>query len=356
METPEISILNLMYSKLRHIFFLVTAGWLLSSCSTDAPDVGKIEQGSAVEFATSGVSRAVTTNINNAGSKFVIYGDKKLKADDSGNALNVVFNNTEVEYDGASWKYDGLQYWFPKHEHSFVAIHPATIGSGAEYANSRLSFVYTIPTSANNEVAKDDVADIIAATHRRFHDPDDNEVSNVVTLKFGHIQSLINFAAAFDDNYLNETEFIKLKKLELSGFKTKATFSILPASLFTNNQTDDRVNDVTGQEADGHMTIEFAEPVTVANNRAHVGLFDDNDAIIMLPQAFAADSDAHVTISYTINDDPTVKQVSLQLMNQKWESGKSYTYRFTINRRGLLPETTTITDWEVLPVGNIDAH
>lgn len=284
-----------------------------------------------------------------------------MKSSKDGNAAPIViFDKTEVEYRNDGWYYDNTSYWFPKYEHSFVAICPLSVletGNNPRYSNSRLSFTYTIPTSGGTG----DASDIIAATHRRFYDlPEDSFVivaKNRVTLKFAHILSLINFAPALNDNIMDEDEYIMFHKMELSGVKTKAEFNILPASRQSNDQTDDMVIDVTGHEGgETDFTIGFAEPIKVVNGRENVS-FEDKDAIIMLPQTFAADSDAKITFYYTVNDGTTIKQIYLPLKNmQKWEPGKRYTYKFTIDRTGLHSEETTITDWEALDAGNINAR
>lgn len=344
-----------MYAKLTYILSLAAcAACLLSSCSSDSPDVPGGGKSSEVSFDVSDLTRAsVTTSF----TQFAVYGD--LKPSESIDVdQKTIFNKTEVNYKDGIWGYEGVQYWIPEHEHSFVAVSPVSALETAgipQYSNSRLSFTYIIPTAADNRVASHgDVKDIIVATHRRLHH--DGDINTTATFRFGHIMALVNLAPSLNDNVMSTEEYIRIHKIELSGFKTKATFSILPASRQSASPTDDRVIDITAQEREGTLAIEFNEPVKVSNDRENVSLLDANDAIIMLPQAFASDSDAKIIISYTVNDDDSMKQGTLPLMSQKWDSGKSYTYRFTISRTGLHAEETTITDWEVLNVGNIDAH
>lgn len=343
-----------MDAKLTYLFFLSFAACLVSSCSSDAPENVEGSKGSEITFAVAELSRAsVTTSFN----KFALYGDMKFPVDATG-VPSGVFNKTEVEYKDGSWYYDGIQYWYPRHEHSFIAISPVSAleTSGTpQYLNSQLSFTYIIPTTSGNEVANySDVADIMAATHRRLQDKD--VTNTTVTFRFSHIMSLINISPALDDNLMAPDEYMKIHRLELSGFKTKAMFNILPASRQSNNQTDDRVIDIAGHDMAGKLTIDFTEPIKVTNDRKNVSLFDNDDAIIMLPQTFGADSDARIIVYYTINDESTEKQLLLSLKGKTWESGKSYNYRFILNRRGLISETTAITDWDEMNVGNIDAH
>lgn len=341
-----------MDAKLTYLIFLTFAASLVSSCSPDTPDNVEVSDGSEMKFAVAELSRAsVTTSFN----QFALYGDMKFPVEDATTPTGL-FLKTQVDFAGGEWTYDGPRYWFQGHEHTFVAISPVSAleTSGTpQYLNSRLSFTYTIPTESGNIVARHkDVADIIVATHRRMHDPD----NSTVVFRFGHIMSLINVSPAFDDNIMAEEAYIEIHEMELSGFKTKANFSILPAPRQSENPTDDRVIDLSGHEADGRLTVNFPEPVEIANNSENVNLFDGLDAIIMLPQEFPTDSDAKITLSYTIYGDPTMRHLTLPLKGKTWETGKSYNYTFTLNRRGLVSESTTITEWDEMNVGNIDAH
>lgn len=341
-----------MNTKLTYLLFLSFVGCLAASCTSDAPEHEDVSKGSEMSFEVSGLSRAVTTSFN----EFALYGDLKNLADENNYSPIAIFENTEVRYDGTAWTYDKTQYWIPGCDHSFVAVNPLSVLNAANnpsYSNSQLSFTYTIPTTSG-ALNKDDVADIITATHRRLFQKTD--IDNTVTLKFSHIMAKINIAPALNDNVMSPDGFIGIHKLELSGFNTKASFSILPASRQSNDRTDDRIVEISRQEGEGSLTIDFTEPFKVLNNRDNVSIFDDKDAIIMIPQTFAADSEAKIILSYTVNDNPEMKHITLPLMTQKWESGKSYAYRFTLDRTGLLFDSTAITDWDQMNVGNIDAH
>lgn len=343
-----------MYSKLTYILFLLLTVCLVSSCNSDAPDNQEVSKGTEVSFAVSGLTRASGTVSFN---KFAVYGDIKYPEDNINDPV-VLFNKTEVEYINGSWSYEGTQYWMPKYEHSFVAITPLSVletGNSPIYSKSQLSFTYTIPTADDNIVSNiSDVIDILTATHRRFYKDKDPVTPTV--FQFGHMMSKINVSPALDDNVMGNNEYIVIQKIELSGFNTQAQFNILPASRQSNNQTDDRVINVTDQEGNGNLTYTLPKQIKVLNNRENVSILDDNNGIIMIPQTFAADSDAKIIISYTINNETTMHQIALSLAGKQWEIGKSYTYKFTFSRRGLHSESTSITDWDPVNVGNINAH
>lgn len=347
-----------MASKLAYIFIFTLLAGSISSCTSD--EAGDLDTDKkAVEFDVSSDTRAsvtTTSDINSEGSRFVVFGDLKPRDTDMKDPL-VFMNNTIVEYRNGNWNYEGIHYWAPYFEHSFIAIHPASVVEVSDhaYSGSRLSFNYEIPTAEGNSVKKDDITDIISATHRRLYVHGDE--AHTVSFRFGHLLSLINLSAAFDDNTLGATDFIEFHKLELSGFSTKATFNLLPSPLQLNNQTDDREISVSGQDGSGNLTVEFATPVKIGNNREYTGFFADNDAILMLPQSFEAASEAKFILSYTASNEPTrMKQATLPLRNMNWAVGNRYSYRFTITRTGIVIDNTDITDWDKLDAGNVDVH
>lgn len=338
-----------MDAKQTYIFLLALAAILLSSCSSDAPGDIVLDEGPELSFDVYNPSRAsVSTSLDH----FVVYGDINYQAD---NILAPVklFDKTLVEYRDGSWCYEGTQHWLPKYEHSFVAISPQSVihtDNTHRYLNSQLSFTYTLPSDQK------DVADILMATHRRLYNDNISSGSNVptyeataVTFKFSHLLSLINIAPKLNDE-IDPDAYIQFRKLEITGFNSTATFNILPASRQSNSQTDDNVVEVSDLKgsADAYMSIEFTDPQKIYNGVDYVSLFDDNDAIIMLPQAFAADSDAQIILSYTVNEDTSINQVSLPLNNLKWEVGNSYIYKFTILRVGVIFDKCEINPWNVI--------
>lgn len=330
-----------MYSKLTYLLIIIIA-FIAVSCNSDPIDI-RPTKGSELAFNVSNVSNlsrgSVTTSIN----QFVVYGDMSPVSETS--APVVLFNNTNVEYLNGRWCYDGTQYWIPNHEHSFVAISPGAIfetGTPNRYLNSQLSFEYSIPASGNG-------ADILAATHRRLYvDGSDATYDNRITFTFNHLLSLINIAPAYDDTGQSNEECIMFHKLEFSGVNTKAQVDIMPAPRLTGSSTYDMDVNITGQGYSVYA-IDFPMPVKVENNGKHVKLFADDDAVIMLPQTFTTDSEAEITLSYTINGDNLMNTVSIPLKNLKWESGKSYTYRFSIERSGIKIDNCEINPWNVIP-------
>lgn len=345
-----------MNSKLTYVLFLSLISFLVASCSPETPEDEKATKGSELTFSVAALSRgSVTKDITFQGSKFAVFGDKSFTGSNGGNP-SVIFDNTQVEYKDQIWRYDDTQYWFPNHEHSFVAVYPLQLVNNVNtpvYKNSRLTFTYSLPLSSGSEIKREEITDILAATHRRLSDFSEGMP---VTLRFSHLMSLINISPSFSDNVMDNSAYIQFQKLEIKGIKNKAAFSILPASRLSSNQTDDRVIEVTAHEGQAKLTIEFDEPKKIMNHGQNVSLFDADDAIIMLPQLFAADSQAELILTYTVNGDSQQRTISSPLRLREWESGKSYNYIMTLDRTGLISNSTSISDWDKLNAGNIDAH
>lgn len=333
---------------LKLIYLLLAIALMASSCNTDTCDDIEPAAGVELSFNVSGVSRA-----DNPApfTRFFVYGDIRSLTSGASNAV-ILFNGTNVEYANGSWDYEGTQYWIPKREHSFVAVTPISVLGAANsprYSDSQLSFDYTMPLGDDNLLTPGDVVDILGSTHRRYYDDNiaTKAVEDKITFTFSHLMTKINFAPAFDDTSLAADAYILFHDMEFSGVDTKARFEILPAARLSNNQTNDMVIDITSAEK-GKFVIKFTTPVKVENNATHVSLFTDNNAIRTLPQEFSAASDAKITFSYTISGEDTVRQVSIPLNNQKWLSGNSYAYRFTLERMQLKLDKCEINPWNIM--------
>ena len=338
-----------MHAKLTYLSFLSLAACLVSSCASDAPEDVEVSKGAELSFAVSHASRASETV---PFTSFAVYGDMKSTAG-TNNIPTVLFNNTLVEYKDGAWTYTGTKYWFPNHEHSFVALSPSSvIGANAGYSGSTLSFEYAMPIFANRQMEdkqdKRGLYDIVAATHRRLYKYDEKDTVKVkpVSLKFGHLLSMINFAPAFNDNSIKKGVSLTFHKLEITGFRNKASFTVKPAPISTNLSTDDSEIVLARYDGNDNLVITFTTPKTV-NNGSGITLFSEGDAIIMLPQAFDPASDAKMIFTYSISDNPgNIRQGAISLRDIEWEPGKSYTYNFTIDKVGLAVGTATIKSWE----------
>ncbi|MDE6008231.1 MAG: hypothetical protein K2G90_03385, partial [Muribaculaceae bacterium] len=121
-----------------------------------------------MKFDISAVSRsAVTTAGNITRSPFALFGDRipTAFAGIPSAEKSIIYFNTPVSFSNSAWTTPEPQFWYDKHEHSFVAIHPASVISASDaniqYLNNQLSFSYTLPSDHTQ------ISDIMVATHRR---------------------------------------------------------------------------------------------------------------------------------------------------------------------------------------------
>lgn len=343
-----------MYCKLTYIFIIIA--FLATSCVSEGVGEVSPSTGGEMTFDVAAISRgSVTTDIN----KFLVFGDMKSMSSESPKTI-VIFNQTDVEYKNDSWCYEGTQYWIPNYEHSFVAIHPGKVfeqDNQAQYLNSKLSFNYSIPATDGKLSGTEDISDLLVATYRKVYEDTESvsALENQITFSFSHLFSLINLAPALEDNVLSSEDYIEIRTIEISGVKTKAQINVVPASTGYGNETDDMEYEVNVQGEDDSVVIDFSTPVKIENNSVNVSLFDADNALIMLPQTFPVDSEAEIIISYSVSQSGDTKQVSLPLSNLKWESGKSYSYKFTIGETGIIFKDFEIVPWDVVLGGDIIA-
>lgn len=334
-------------------YLLLAISFLASSCNSDTSDETDLSRGGEVSFNVLNHTRASETA---PFDQFVVYGDMKGKPLETSNTV-VLFNKIQVKYDNGAWNYEGTQYWSPEHEHSFVAVYPESVLgtlNAPQYSNSKLSFLYSVPSTGSNSSTEGEVADILLATHRRYFDNIGvaSTLDNKISFRFDHVMSMINLSPSFSDNLLDDDCFIEFHSLEISEIDSKARFDVTPAPRLSNNQTNDMVMGVTAQEK-GSRSIVFTPSVKINNHAGNINLFPTEKAIIMLPQTFTSDSKAAITISFSINGETTKKEVSIPLAGQTWESGKSYLYKFTIDRSGLISDKCEINPWNEIRGENI---
>lgn len=335
-----------------------------TSCMSESESVSV--SGEELEFeVTEAASKAsLTTNSNLKKLPFSLFGDV-YRTGEFFSGLKVIFNGDKVKYESNKWNYGAPIYWLMGQEHSFVAVHPSSdniLGlSDLTYLDSKINFTYTIP-STDDIIDYKAVSDILVATHRRKYNFD---TAGAVKFGFRHILARINIAPALDDVLMyeddpehpdNKDEYIQIKRFEIYGLKTRASFSFIPESITTGQyQTDESVvkYEVDNSSA-ADAVLTFTGPKQVTNNKRNVNICHDSDALLVLPQAI--DKDAKIVLYYVVNGDhkdaPLIRTITFPLSEVpigKWEAGKVYTYKFTIEKAytGQIKEGSikwTITD------------
>lgn len=311
-----------MVKTIRHTLLLLTALCLLAACNEQEPKTQG--QSSAMEFDVAGLTRAQSTTAQTiTQSPFAIFGDMAFLG--SGSPL-VIFYGSDVTYDGSGWKYTDTQYWFPDHDHSFVAVHPARSESLSDfiYYENTLKFTYTYPLANYKEAT-----DVLIATHRRNY-TDDNPTP--VHFTFSHILSHFNIQVAYTNPNVDAIP-LTVNEITFKYIPVEASYSVTPAKVSENSDmTYDYVNDPqsyygwTTKRVD-NLTIKFpttgSDVRTVAPDGNPQQLFSATDALMLLPNP---NPSTDLVVSYTTYDDngahPSTERLSIP---QSWRPGLSYT-------------------------------
>lgn len=284
-----------MVETLRYRILLLTLPLLLAACGSQ--ESAEPTEAAVMEFTTTVRSRSsLVSNDNFKQKPFEVYGDMTLAS------KTVVFDGTPVsfDFDRQEWRYSGEQYWFPNHEHSFVALYPADAPflSGTVYSDSKLSFTYTYPVDRYN-----DAVDMLVATHRRRYN---DGATSRVAFGFDHILSAISLSMSYKGPSVVASIPIRVNSITFKNIPLKAVFAITPAPLTdATSMTGDYVGDpgaVDGWTVTdrGDFTIEFskdpANPTLIPFDNQRHQLFPASNPLLLLPDPKVA---TDIAVSYT---------------------------------------------------------
>lgn len=332
------------YNKIERIILPLVSCLLLcvTSCTSDHDSETVFAE---LKFELKNVSRSSATNNTNFNSKsFMVFGDMKFM-DSPSSGSTVIFNGDEVKYNSSKnvWEYSNSQYWFPHHEHSFIAIHPAdaTGISNTTYSDNTLSFSYTLPDSFV------DTPDLLAATHRRMYEDKESSPATPVGLKFFHIMSRVNFLLKCN----GAADKITVTKIELEGINKTGTFTITPASLLPDSrQTDDYSSSWTGISNKGTLTANIDVDVYANDDETHP-LFPDDKALFVIPQP----DNKGVIMKITYRNDTESETLTAETKIGGWEPGKVYSYSLIVNiiSKEIYMGPVSVKDWRFGPDNNV---
>lgn len=292
-------------------------------------------------------ARVPGSNTFTEGDNFMVAGFKVVNS-----ANTAVFDTTTVT-SGAdpsqAWSYSPTRYWDPAAtSYTFYAVSPAKIGAnytaeldpvtGLVAASTAIAFA-----GNNNDIL---VADAVTVNNDENHFGDEGYYGHVVTMKFNHIASLVDFKVKKHSNLDENT------KLSITAFSISVVDSI---GTFALTSTPDTVWTPTAQ---GTYTNENglypkALPDSVTTTAAYL-----IDSLIVMPQAFSAQK---VNIQYTLKDEAGNvstynKQFDLSEFDKVdntenvaeffsgWEHGKHYVFIITIDANKI-EFNAEIKDW-----------
>ncbi len=320
----------------------MTALLLMAACDKQE-ELENEQTGCAMEFYVAGLTRAsLTTSQNLTESPFAVYGDMIYSGNQSG---TVIFNGSEVFHDGTDWKYADTQYWFPNHEHSFVAYHPANAPclSDIQYQNSQLQFTYKYPVE--NYAAANDV---VVASHRRKYT---EGKTDAVCFTFSHILSNINVTVT-NINPAPEPPSLIITGLTFKNIPIEGIYGLTPAPLNGSASTADYVfpedsSDGWRVSTRGDLEINFPETGEgvrmIPPDTRPYHLFSGNDALMLLPNPQAP---TELLLSYVTGEGSERTSNTQRLsIPHGWSPGFNYTLSLTVINKEV-QFSIEVTDWE----------
>lgn len=306
------------YTKINHIIIPLVSCLILCITSCTSSDLEPDTMMSELKFALQeDTSRSVAVDNSNFKSQaFTVFGDMTF----TGKAPSTIFDGETVSYDDSKheWTYAATQYWYPRFEYSFVAIHPAGTGSPT-YSDASVTLAsYTLPDNY------DDTPDIMAATHRRKYQVYTSSPAPV-SLRFFHILSRVNFQVKND----GAADMIRVTQIKLEGVNKTGSFTIAPASLLHgSDQSDDYVSNWTDISNPGTITANIS--VEIGEND-ELPLFPVENILLVIPQPDNHGVIMSITyIRYEEGNDPETLTLTATAPIGGWEYGKVYTYSFGI--------------------------
>lgn len=316
----------------------------MAACESQGPE-GPSGGDAIVRFGVGEMSRAEsTTNNNITESPFAIYGEMSFAT------KTRVFDGTPVTYNPSAdaWTYGEAQYWFPKHEHSFVALHPygAPTISDYNYSDGRLELKYTYPADYM------DATDALIAAHRRRIGEDAGSGNDMVRFSFAHILTNVNVLVSYSGPSSGPTH-IRVDRMTIKNIPTVATYGIRPAPLTGGStSTYDWTNDESsyhGWTVDlrGDVVIDFPasggkERVVETNSDSRL-LFGEGDELLLLPNPDYSAVPAEVELTYTTSKGETEQVWST--IPRGWAPGTGMTLSLAIDN-GTVQFGISIGEWE----------
>lgn len=330
---------------------IVAAMACATSCASD-PEPDALESGEVMQFEAmeAPASRTIITKDANITKKpFMVFGEVN-RTGVFYQGIQRIFTGDKVTYNSTTknWTYDTSIYWLMGQEHSFVAVHPAyiqEIPEKIEYKDSRISFTYETPL--DEDCYYKESTDILIAAHRRIYNLDR---AGAVKFRFKHILTRLDIAPALEEALMypdetdkskypdNADEYIQIHRIEIYGLRTKASFSfasdhLVPGAVQTDDWSETYDLDLNSVKP---IKLEFRDDtIKVTNNNQNVSVFDDDNALLLLPQKIG--DGVYVIVYYTVNGDHTVndliRKITFPLSGiSEWEVGKKYTYKFSFQK------------------------
>lgn len=259
-----------------------------------------------------------------------------IKAYKTGTA-DAAYINDILSYDGTDWTYVTPKDQ-PGYDLTYYAWYPTAIATDAEFAGDGTGATLEYEV-AGTAAAQEDL--IAATTHSGLP---------AINLEFDHILSQINFAIQGVEEVAVMIEDIKVNGVKGSG---TYTFGGDWGSLVAAAAPYAYVPVATAGDASDYTTDGSDAMLYLGNGG---GTYDNDNALMLLPQTFAAAADGNFSFDFTLTDvnNGTLQDSGSFVVNfcdlniAEWEAGTRYLYIIDFTDYlvgGKIRFTVTVNPW-----------
>lgn len=318
---------------MKKILFVALAAATMMSC-TENEVIENAGNKKVVKFGTavSSTTRAAITDITALQtSGFTVYAyNTGAEAAGTGLLNKVFMDNLAVSYSAPNWSFTGTYYWPLSDNIQFFAYATDAAATYNVAADAKYPTIdYTIAADAAQQ--KDFV--VAEAVNQTSSD-------NVVTLKFNHVLTQVNFSVQGDDENLT----YKISSLNIEGVANTGTYSY-GTDIWTATGTA------------GTYTYPIATNASVTGATA-VELDQDKGALMLMPQTLTAAAKINITYSVFKGEDAVGAEntASVTLSNTTaWEPGKKIRYTLTLaNNAAKVSFKPEVGEWSAEESGTVE--
>ena len=278
---------------------LLTAG-MAASCADDLPAPTDTASTQAITFDTP-QTRAAKDDFNN-GDKFSVWAWRDGTQ---------IFEKEEVSYDGATWSYDGVEYWFENQTYNFYAVYPAGLQNVTVNKTGDITITgFDCTTGTDLMTAKKENVQ---------YEPIENTPAAPVAFQFEHLLAKVRIMGRAENGTAT------VNSLTLSGLHKTGDYS--SASGWTNGKTGDDFSGIANTKLGANAVIVLEQ--------------------LMIPQGMTGN--IRISVIYTLDGAIARQNATYTLpsdMVNQWEAGKSYQYTFTVMGNRIVFDKPTVQAWD----------
>lgn len=358
-----------MRSLVRHIYFLLTAGFLLTACEKDGVLIEVIEtnmenpQNLLINFSNGMIdnpvgSRAAVSMLSDHSQTMGVWGWQYTPSVDT----TRLFNNQIVSYvaDESLWTYDPLKYWNRTSSYKFYAYSPhnSTIQNvtvSIDSVTHRISISGITLTGCNN-INPD--GSYVAGNFSNVTDTDwlidragqesNGLTKGKVTFIMQHILSKLDVRIFRDEN-VSEDQVVPVvvDSLRIGNFVCQGNFSqVLTQNPLVETPTDvaSKIQEWTLVDTLPRYELNGIQGITIPNHSTTY-LIES----LLIPQQI---QDQTVEIWYTVgrdgeHQDHNYAKTDLSTLFDRFVSGNSYVLNIVLNKSAdLIRFDSGVSEWD----------